>query len=141
MVTMERFIFRRIFPWVVLATGCSTSTEPRLVADFTWTEADPLLTQEGMTASAVLGELFVLGHVFTPARCFRLDHSIGQRGFRLEVVIRARATATPNCDPAPGAYRYTLGIYNLRAGTYQLQVTHDVAGKNPRVFTENVVLR
>jgi hypothetical protein len=121
--------------------ACSAATEPDVVTDFQWTEADPATTQEGIAATAALGELFVLGHVMTPSRCYKLDFELGRNGQRLSLRIKATASTTPNCDQTAGAYRYTLAIYNLKSGAYNLQVIHDVTGGQGGTFSESVTIR
>ncbi len=135
---------RATFAWVavlLVAAGCSSSTDPEVVTDFQWTEADPTTLQEGIVATAALGELFVLGQVATPTRCYKLDFDLGKSGSRLNLRIKATASTTPNCDQNPGAYRYTLAIYNLKSGTYELRAVHDVAGGQERAFTATVTIR
>ena len=135
---------RATFAWVavlLVAAGCSSSTDPEVVTDFQWTEADPTTSEEGTTATAALGELFVLGHILTPTRCYKLAFDLGKSASRLDLRIKASTSSTPNCDQAAGAYRYTLAIYNLRSGTYEVRVIHDVAGGQERAFTTTVTIR
>ena len=126
---------------VLVVGGCSSLTEPEVVTDFQWTEVDPEIMEEGVVATVALGELFILGQVPTPTRCYRVDFGFEKRGSKLTLQIDATTSMTENCDLSPGGYRYTLGVYNLKSGTYELRVFHDVSGGQARAFTQTVTIR
>jgi len=123
-------------------SGCSSLTGPQLLTDFEWGEVEnPATVQERVLTSVVLGELFVLGQMQTPTRCYNIGFDLGRNGSQLTLRVSAKPGNSTNCDQNPGAYRYTLTVHNLKFGTYNLRVFHDITGAQGGEFTETVTIR
>ena len=126
----------------VALAGCDSITNPRLVTSFNWTEAeDPESIVEGITTSVAYGELFILGQIATPTRCYELDASFARDGMELTLRVFARSSNSPNCDEREGGFRYTATMSNLDFGTYQLTVIHDVDGAAGGEYIQDVIIR
>jgi len=124
-----------------MMVGCSSATAPWLDTEFQYGEVDdPSTIQEGINVTVGLGDLYILGHLVTPTRCYRLEHEFGRKAGRLELRIVARPTGAGTCDPL-GGYRYTLAVFRLRSGTYELTVVHDITGAQGGQFTDSVTIR
>jgi len=122
--------------------GCSSFTDPDIVTDFQYTEVeDPATIVAGIEATAAFGELFILGHVPTPTRCYKLGFDFQKGGQKLTVRVQANPSGTSNCDQSQGGYRYTLAVYNLKAATYQITAIHEVSGGQGGQFTSTVTVR
>jgi hypothetical protein len=122
--------------------GCDSLTGPQLLTDFEWGEVEePANVQERILTSVVLGELYVLGQMQTPTRCYSIGFDFSQSGSQLTLRISAKPGNSPNCDQSLGAYRYTLTVHNLEHNTYNLRVFHDITGAEGGQFTETVVIR
>jgi hypothetical protein len=127
---------------VVALSGCDDITNPRLVTSFNWTEAeDPETVTEGISTSVALGELFILGQVVTPARCYELTGDFAEAGANLSLRVAARSNGSPNCDQRIGGFRYTATWSNLDYGTYNLTVVHDVEDGPGGEYTRTVTIR
>ncbi|MGD8277911.1 MAG: hypothetical protein PVH00_07785 [Gemmatimonadota bacterium] len=128
---------------VVLAVaGCGSLTEPQLLTDFEWGEVDdPATVQPGIQTAVVLGELYVLGQMQTPTRCYRLTKDFDQSGSRLTLKVTAAGSNTANCNVSQGGYRYTLVVHNLKFDTYDLRVTHAIEGGQDGHFADTVTVR
>ena len=115
---------------VLLALGgCSSITDPQLVTSFEWGEVeDPENVVEGIEATVVFGELFIVGQLNTPARCYNLDADFQTSSNRLTVRVEANRTNAPNCDESLGGFTYIATMSNLKFATYSLSVIHDVEG-------------
>jgi hypothetical protein len=122
--------------------GCSDVTAPKLITSFEWGEMeDPETVVEGITTSVALGELFILGQIKTPARCYNLDHNFNRNGKDLILSVTATRTSTPNCDETIGGFRYTFVASNLKYDTYDLRATHTVTNAAGGVYTATVTIR
>jgi len=123
-------------------SGCSSLTDPQLLTDFEWGEVEnPATVQERILTSVVLGELYVLGQMQTPTRCYNIGFDLGRNGSQLTLRVSAKLGNSTNCDQNLGAYRYTLTVHNLKFGTYNLRVFHDITGAQGGEFTETVTVR
>lgn len=123
-----------------LVAGCSSLTSPKVVTEFQWTEVeDPTTMVEGVQTTTAFGELFILGQMQTPGRCYSLAFNFDPGGSRLTLKVNARPNAT-SCDQGIGGYRYTLSVYNLKSGTYELTVIHDVTGADGGVYTKSITV-
>lgn len=116
--------------------GCSKLTEPRLLTDFQWGEVEvPEDVVEGVSTQVALGNLIILGQFQTPRRCYNLSADFDRSGKNLTVRVKARRNNSPTCDDTLGGFRYTASMTNLKFGTYQLKVIHDITDANGGVFT------
>lgn len=122
-------------------TGCGSITNPARLEVFDWGEVeDPSSIEEGIDATVAFGELFVLGQLNTPSKCYRLTATFDRNDSRATLRIRGEL-ANQNCGPGIGGFRYTATIRNLASGTYDLRVIHDVDGAQTQEFTESVEIR
>lgn len=126
--------------WALFAlTGCSDITGPRWEAAFEWGEVDdPTTVQESVNSSVALGDLFLLGQFNTPTRCYVLDSDVQKRGSNLTIRVRATTNNPSNCDQSLGGFRYTIAVYNLEDGEYNLVVYHEIEGGNGKTFSRTV---
>jgi len=123
-------------------TGCSGITDPRLLTDFDWGEVeDPETVVEGISTAVALGELFILGQMSTPTRCYKLQADFKRKGSELTVRVNARSNDSPNCDQSIGGFRYTAVMSNLKFQTYNLRVIHDITGAAGGEYSTTVVIR
>lgn len=124
----------------LLLQGCSSITDPARLEDFQWGEVEDVTSiVEGIDPAVGLGDLFILGQVSTPHKCYRLDASFSRDGRTL--ILRVRGdVANPDCADSEGGYRYTATIRNLERGTYDLNVIHQVEGRTRMSFTDTVEL-
>ena len=124
---------------VLFAAGCDSVTEPDTLEQFTWGEvAAGETVEDGIDVSQGLGDIFILGELNTPTRCYSLSGDLERSGARLTLHVEARTSQAPSCADAAGAYRYTAVLRNLEAGAYQLRVIHDISGGEAREFTASV---
>jgi len=113
-----------------------------LVTSFDWGEAeDPETVVEGITTTVALGELFILGQMNTPTRCFKLDAEFKRKGSEVTVRVTASSSHSPNCDQSIGGFRYTAVMSNLDFRTYDLKVIHDVPAGYGGEYSTTVVIR
>lgn len=128
--------------FLLASGGCGDATGPRLVTSFNWTEVeDPETIVEGISTSVAFGELFILGQIATPTRCYELDASFKRDRTKLNVRVTASSTQSPNCDVRAGGFRYTATMSNLDFQTYQLVVIHDVEDGTGGRYTQEVIIR
>ena len=122
--------------------GCSEITSPKLLTSFDWGEVeDPETVVEGIGTSVALGDLFILGQMNTPTRCYRLEADFNRSGSNLTVRVHADPNNAPNCDDRLGGFRYTAVMSNLKFGTYQLRVIHDITAGAGSEYTKTVTIR
>ena len=122
--------------------GCSGLTDPRLITNFDWGEVEePEAIVEGISTTVALGDLFVLGQFNTPSHCYDLEADFRRRKSKLTIHVKAGSTNSPNCDQSLGGFRYTAQLINLKFGTYELRVVHDITGGSGGEFTEMVTIR
>lgn len=128
---------------VVLAIGaCSDITAPRLVTAFDWGEVDdPETVVPGITTSVALGELFILGQLNTPTRCYNLEAGFGRSKKKINIRVTAKPNNAPNCDQSLGGFRYTAVVSNLKFDTYDLTVIHDITGGEGGQFTKSITIK
>ena len=127
---------------LLVVAGCSSITGPRLQTNFEWGEADnPESVVETMQTTVAFGELFIFGQMQTPTRCYKLDYNFSRSGSKMTLKVKATLSPSANCDESLGGYRYTLSIYNLKYGTYDLTVNHDIEGAQGGEFTETVTVQ
>jgi len=127
---------------MLAGAACGSLTDPQLLTDFEWGEVeDPATVQPGIQTAVVLGELYVLGQMQTPTRCYRLSQDFRQSGSRLTLKVSAEQNNTPTCNVSQGGYRYTLVAHNLKFDTYELRVTHDIAGGQSGQYVDTVTVR
>jgi hypothetical protein len=127
---------------VVALSGCDSITDPQLVTSFDWTEVpDPQTVTEGISTSVAFGDLFILGQVITPARCYELQGTFAVDAGKLTVRVTARSNGSPNCDEREGGFRYTATMSNLAFRTYELTVIHEVDDGTGGQYTKTVVIR
>ncbi len=127
---------------LLVVSGCKSLTEPQLLTDFEWGEVeDPSTVQAGIQTAVVLGEVYVLGQMQTPTRCYSLTKDFQQSGSQLTLRISAKNNNTPNCNVSQGGYRYTLVVHNLKFDTYDLQVYHDIPGGQSAHYADSVRVR
>lgn len=121
--------------------GCSAITNPARLAVFDWGEVeDPTSVVDGIDPAVALGEVFILGQVSTPTRCYRLNAEFDESGSEIRLHVRGEM-ANPDCADDDGGYRYTATIRNLAVGLYDLRVTHEVVGGETQTFTDMVDVR
>lgn len=124
----------------LLLQGCSSITDPGRLEDFEWGEVEDASTiVEGIDPAVGLGDLFILGQVSTPHRCYRLEGTFSRNGQTLTLRVRGNV-ANPDCADTEGGYRYTATIRHLEGGTYDLNVIHQVEGRSTTSYTETVDL-
>ena len=122
--------------------GCSDLTGPRLLTTFEWGEVEePETVVEGISTSVALGDLFVLGQFNTPSHCYELKADFQRNDAKLKVHVTAKPTGSSNCDETLGGFRYTSSMTNLKFGTYELRVIHDVTGGTQNEYTKTVTIR
>jgi len=142
MLNRSRVALAAMFAALLVVSGCSSLTEPQLLTDFEWGEVeDPSTVQAGIQTAVVLGELYILGQMQTPTRCYSLTKDFQRSGSRLTLRISAKNNDTPNCNVSQGGYRYTLVVHNLKFDTYDLQVHHDIAGGQSALYADTVIVR
>lgn len=126
---------------LLVVAGCAGITNPARLEVFEWGEVeDPTQIDEGIDPAVGFGELFILGQVATPTRCYRLNATFDEDGSELTMRVRGEVS-NPNCDEADGGYRYTATIRNLEVGVYDLRVIHEVVGGDTKSFTDSVEIR
>ena len=141
MLKKLRVPFGVVVAWLVLG-GCSGLTDPRLITNFDWGEVEePEAIVEGISTTVALGDLFVLGQFKTPSHCYDLEADFRRSKSKLTIHVKAESTNSPNCDQSLGGFRYTAQLINLKFGTYELRVVHDIAGGSGGEFTETVTIR
>jgi hypothetical protein len=122
--------------------ACDSVAGPEPLDQFSWGELPQgQAVEDGIDVSVGLGDVFVLGELTTPTRCYALDADFSQSGDRLTLDVRATSTQTGACADNPGAYRYTAVLRGLAQRDYELHVVHAVTGGARREFTESVSLR
>jgi len=126
----------------LVMSGCSDLTGPQLVTSFEWGEVEvPEDVVPGVATTVALGELFILGQFRTPTRCYVLDGECRQSGKNLTVQVTAETTGTANCDESLGGFRYTAVMSNLKFGTYELRVIHDIVNGAGVEYTRSLTIR
>jgi hypothetical protein len=127
---------------VLIAAGCDSITGLDALASFDWGELEEdEVVDEGIDVTSVLGEIFVLGELTTPTRCYRLSADVEQDGGDVTLRVDANSTQTQNCNPDPGGYRYTAVIRNLPPATYTVRAIHAVSGGTTREFSDTISVR
>ena len=122
--------------------GCSGITDPQMFTTFDWGEVEvPEDVVTGVSTSVALGDLFILGQFNTPTRCYTLDGNFKRSGSKLTLRVKADTSNPPNCDVRLGGFRYTAALSNLKYGTYQLQVIHEITGGTGGEYTKTVVIK
>lgn len=127
---------------VLSGLACDSVAGPEPLDAFSWGEiaaAEPV--EDGIDVNVGLGDVFVLGELNTPTRCYGLDADFSQSGDRLTLDVEATSQQSGSCADAAGAYRYTAVLRGLEQRDYQLRVVHAVAGGETREFTASVSLR
>lgn len=122
--------------------ACDSVAGPEPLDEFSWGELPQgQAVEDGIDVSVGLGDVFVLGELNTPTRCYGLDADFSQSGDRLTLEVQATSRQSGACADNPGAYRYTAVLRGLAQRDYQLHVVHAVAGGERREFTSAVSLR
>lgn len=126
---------------LLVVGGCSSITNPARLEVFDWGEVeDPTTVVDGIDAAVAFGEVFILGQVSTPHRCYQLDATFDSSDSRVTLRVRGEV-ANPNCSDGMGGYRYTATIRNLKVGEYDLRVIHEVVGGSTQEFTDQLEIR
>ncbi len=126
----------------LVLSGCSDITAPRLLTSFDWGEVEvPEDIVPGVATSVALGQLFILGQFQTPTQCYVLDAEFRQNGTNLTVKVTAEPTGAPNCDESMGGFRYTAVVRNLKFGTYDFRVIHDIVDGAGVEYTKTVTIK
>jgi hypothetical protein len=129
------------FGLLPMLLNCTSTTAPWLDTEFQYGEVeDPSTVQESVQSTAALGNLYILGQVPTPTRCYRLGHDLSSKGERLTLRIQAKPAGGGACEPV-GGYRYTMVVLRLHPGTYDLTVIHEITGAQGGRFTETLTIR
>jgi hypothetical protein len=124
------------------AIGCDSVTGIDNLEQFTWGEAPPgEPVEDGIDVSQALGDVFILGEMNAPTRCYTLEADLERSGGQLTLTVDATSSQSGGCEQSTGAYRYTAVLRNLEAREYQLRVIHAVAGGETRDFTVAVTLQ
>lgn len=124
------------------AFACDSVAGPEPLDSFSWGELPQgQAVEDGIDVSLGLGDIFVLGELNTPTRCYGLEADFRQDGDRLTLEVTATSRQSGACADQPGAYRYTAVLRGLAQRDYQLRVVHAVAGGETREFTTAVSLR
>lgn len=139
-------VWRRKIPGalalIMVLSGCDSITDPRVITTFDWTDVpDPETVTEGISTSVAFGDLFILGQLVTPARCYELDGTFTVDTGKLTIRVTARSNGSPNCDESVGGFRYTATVSNLEFRTYELTVIHDVENGTGGQYTKTVVIK
>jgi len=136
---MRPFTVLTLLVLSLAVTGCSGFTDVDLITDFQWGEVeDPSTVTEGIDVTVALGELFILGQLNTPTRCYNLTPDFSLNGSTLTLTVSARSTGAANCNTDQGGFRYTAAVLSLDFGTYQLRVVHDIEEDQGGTFTETI---
>jgi hypothetical protein len=126
----------------LLGAACDSVTGLDALGSFSWGELDEgTVAEEGIDVTGVLGEIFVLGELTTPTRCYRLTAEADRDGDRVTLRVDANSTGTDNCNTVQGNYRYTAVIRNLPPATYQVRAVHAVSGGETLEFSDTISVR
>jgi hypothetical protein len=113
---------------LLLATACGLERGATL-EEFEWQQMSWDETIQGeVEASAMLGQIMVLGHTNTPSACSDLRPQFTSSGDRLTLRVVIHSVFTGCATEGEGAYQYQGVVRRLRTGTYQFTVVHTFPG-------------